>query len=116
MHELSVTEDILKICLAAAEENGLTRILKIHLEIGVLNDLKQEWIQQYFDRLGRGTIAENAAIRVAVRPVRLFCNNCRKEYSIELQKVRRLECPDCGGTDCRIDGGSGYFITHMEGT
>ena len=115
MHELSVTEDILRICLAAAEENGLVRIMKIHLEIGVLNDLKREWIQRYFDHLSRGTIAEHAEVSVVTRPVRLFCKTCRKEYAIEIQKVSRLECPDCHGTDCRVEGGSGYFIKDIEG-
>jgi hypothetical protein len=51
MHELQVTQSILEIILAYAQQNNVERVLRVHLTIGALNDFQGEWIQRYFDYL-----------------------------------------------------------------
>ncbi|MCE5262956.1 MAG: hydrogenase maturation nickel metallochaperone HypA, partial [Deltaproteobacteria bacterium] len=45
MHELSVTEAILKIVLKHAEANSVRQVVAIHLRIGKMSDLQDEWLQ-----------------------------------------------------------------------
>ena len=45
MHELPITEDILKIVLKHAQRNNVQRVVSINLQIGKLSGLEDEWIQ-----------------------------------------------------------------------
>ena len=64
MHELPITESILRVVLKHAETNKVRRVVTIHLQIGKLSDLEDEWIQRYFDYLSKGTLAEGAKLKI----------------------------------------------------
>ena len=64
MHELPVTESILKIVLKHARVSGVRKVRTIRLIVGKLSDLEDEWIQRYFDYLSKGTVAEGARLGV----------------------------------------------------
>ncbi len=57
MHELPITEGILKISTEAA---GGRQITTIHLVVGELSSIVDDSIQFYFDMLSKGTVAEGA--------------------------------------------------------
>ena len=50
MHELAITEGIIKAAVPAAQNAGAKRILKIRLKIGELSGVFPEYIQEYFDK------------------------------------------------------------------
>ncbi|MCJ7747981.1 MAG: hydrogenase maturation nickel metallochaperone HypA, partial [Desulfobacterales bacterium] len=54
MHELPITESILNIVLKHAEMNSVRKVMAIHLKVGKLSDLEDDWIQRYFDYLSKG--------------------------------------------------------------
>ena len=114
MHELSVTESILSTVLESAEKHDVTRVVAIHLEVGELNDLKPEWIQHYFDTLSKDTPAENAKIVVHTKPSEFTCHDCGQIFSLDLKKASSVRCPDCGGGNCSLSGGSEFYIRDME--
>ena len=114
MHELAVTEAILDIVLQAAQRESARRVVSVNLVIGELSDLKQEWIQRYFDHLARGTQAEGALITVISSVAQFACDGCGAEFSQSLRKVHRVECPSCGGSACRLIGGMDYRVENVE--
>ena len=114
MHELSITESIISTVLESAEKHDVTRILKIHLEVGELNDLKSEWIQHYFDMLSKDTLAEGAQIEVHTSPSKFKCHDCGEVFPLDLKSVSKVECPGCGGANCSLAGGSEFYIRDME--
>ena len=114
MHELSVTESILSTVLKTAEEHQVTKILRIYLEVGELNDLKAEWIQHFFDYLSKDTIAADAIIEVRIRPTEFTCDDCGDRFPLVLQTVEKVSCPSCGGGSCSLSSGSGFYISDME--
>ena len=114
MHELSVTESILQTVLESAEKHNVSRVVKIHLEVGELNDLKPEWIQQYFDTLSKSTLAENAEIVVHSKPSEFTCYDCGEIFSLDLKKANTVRCAKCGGNNCSLSGGSEFYIRDME--
>lgn len=109
-----MTEGILSAALKSADAAGVTKILRIRLEIGELSDLKAEWIQHYFDHLSKGTIAEGATIDVTPIPIEFTCGECRTAFPLDLKKVVRVACPECGSADCALTGGSGFTVKEME--
>lgn len=114
MHELAVTEAILDIVLQAAQRESARRVVSVSVVIGELSDLKQEWIQRYFDHLARGTQAEGALITVISSTTRFVCNGCGAEFSQSLRKVDRVACPSCLSNTCRLIGGMDYRVENVE--
>lgn len=114
MHELPVTESILKIVLAHAEKNAVSRIMTIHLQIGRLSDMEDEWMQRYFDYVSRGTKAEGARLQIERTPIGLKCSDCDASYTIEAADKIDMPCPQCGQKSGRLISGREYTITNME--
>ena len=111
MHELAITEGIIRAAVPDAEKHGAKRILEIHLKIGELSGVLPECIQYYFDIASRGTIAENAKLTVEKIPVTIACPDCGYAGVVDLKKIR---CPQCGGTGFRLTGGKEYFVDSLE--
>jgi hydrogenase nickel incorporation protein HypA/HybF len=114
MHELPITESILKIVLKHAEANNVRQVVSIHLQIGKLSDLEDEWIQRYFDYLSKGTAAEGAKLKIERMPIRVQCNACSSSYEADSAKLGELACPTCGEKDGTLLSGREYYIKDME--
>jgi hydrogenase nickel incorporation protein HypA/HybF len=114
MHELPVTERILDVVLRHAAGHNVTRITVIHLRIGGLSDLEDEWVQHYFDYLSRGTLAENARLAIQRSPIVLRCESCNRSFEVQKSDLPMLNCPECGHPRCRLVSGREYVVENME--
>ena len=114
MHELQVTERILDIVIRHASGHDVSRIVVIHLKIGELSDLEDEWIQRYFDYLSRGTLAEDAKLAIQRAPIVLECEACSCSFEVRKEGLGDAECPECGGSDYRLISGREYLIENIE--
>jgi hydrogenase nickel incorporation protein HypA/HybF len=114
MHELPITESILKIVLRHAEGQSVRRVVTIRLQIGRLSDLEDEWIQRYFDYLSKGTIAEGAQLKIERTPVVMQCSACGTSYEAQTGRIGDLVCPACGEGGGTLLSGREYYIKEME--
>jgi hydrogenase nickel incorporation protein HypA/HybF len=114
MHELSVTREILAIVLRHAEAHSVRRVVGIRLDIGALSDLEATWIQRYFDRLSRGTVAAGAKLTVRCSPAMIRCKECATRFEVRLREVAEIRCPDCDGKRCALVSGDEYRVESME--
>jgi hydrogenase nickel incorporation protein HypA/HybF len=110
MHELSVTESILNIVLKHAQTNGAEKVLVINLKIGELSELVGECIQQYFDYMSKGTIAEGAKIDVEKSPIIFECRDCQKTFEVSLRDTKDFTCANCGGSNVSLISGREFYI------
>lgn len=111
MHELAITEGIMRVALPAAEKNGAKKILEIRLKIGELSGVIPGCVEEYFSMLSEGTIAEGARIVAETVPAALECRACGYRGRAD----RRLRgCPSCGGKDIRITGGREYYVDSLK--
>ena len=114
MHEMQVTERILNICLEHAGAHDVSKIVVIHLRIGELSDLEEEWIQRYFDYLSRGTLAENARLAIEKAPIVLRCEACACSFEVKKNGLRDAVCPECRESRCQLISGREYRVQNME--
>jgi hydrogenase nickel incorporation protein HypA/HybF len=114
MHELPVIESILGIVLKHAKMNNVQKVLAVHLQIGKLSDLQDEWIQRYFDYLSKGTVAEGARVEIERTPIKVQCSSCATSYEIGVEKLGDTACPKCGKKGGSLISGKEYFIKNME--
>ncbi len=114
MHELPITESIMKVVLKHAEKNHAQKVMTIRLQVGKLSDLQDEWIQRYFDYLSKDTIAEGAQLKIERTPIIFQCNNCNTSYEVAMATMGNAVCPACGVKDGLLISGREYFIKEME--
>lgn len=110
MHELAITESVLRTAVPKAEESGAKKILEIRLSIGELSGVIPEYVQYYFDIISKGTIAEGAKIVAETLPVSIRCSDCGYEGGIS-RKDRC--CPACRSVQFRITGGQEFYVDSL---
>lgn len=114
MHELVVMQSILDIVIKQAQNHNVRKVRAIHLEVGMLSDLEEEWMQHYFDYLSKGTLAEKAALRIKWLPVVFQCQECDKSFEAERNKLHDIACAFCGQKKLILVSGREYRIKNME--
>ncbi|GAB4506451.1 MAG: hydrogenase maturation nickel metallochaperone HypA [Anaerolineales bacterium] len=111
MHELPVTEQILKVVLDHARKAEAHRVVHVNLVIGDLTTFVDESIQFYFDFLSRGTEAEGATLHIRRIPACVRCHACGGEFAPDGVDWR---CPHCGGLGGEVLAGRESYIESIE--
>ena len=111
MHELPVTESILKIVLDYAQKNQAAFVTDISLTIGSLSSIVDDSIQFYWDFVSQGTICENAILHFNRVTATLECLDCGTTYSL---KEELTPCPSCSGINVIILSGEEFHVDHIE--
>jgi hydrogenase nickel incorporation protein HypA/HybF len=111
MHELLVTEDILRIVAEYAKRADAQRVTDIHLVIGDMSSFVDDSIQFYFNHLAPDTIAEGAVLHFRRIPLRFRCKGCGQEF-----KPDKLDwhCPNCGQLGGEVIAGKEFYVESIE--
>jgi hydrogenase nickel incorporation protein HypA/HybF len=111
MHELSVTESLLKIALEHAGEANAKRVTDLNIVIGDLASMVDDSIQFYWEIIAQGTIAEQARLNFRRVPAELQCQDCFERYH---PTDRELACPKCNGVNTRIIAGEEFALESID--
>lgn len=111
MHELSITESILKIVQEKAAQAGASHIIRINLVLGDWSGLVDDCIQFYFDILSEGTPAERALLSFQRVPARFHCRSCETEFS---PSEYEWHCPECGSLGGELIAGREFRVESIE--
>ncbi len=114
MHELPVINSILKVVLRHAVKNQVTKVIAVHLQVGELSDLEDKWMQQYFEHLAKGGIAEGARLKIERIPVVMKCDACGMTYAIQIRNDPSPACPECQSLKQTMVSGREYVIKNLE--
>lgn len=111
MHELSVTESLLKIALKHAEKANAKRVTDLNIVIGDLASMVDDSIQFYWEIIAKGTIAEQAKLNFRRLPAQLQCMTCSETYH---PTDRELACPKCNGINVKIITGEEFALESID--
>jgi hydrogenase nickel incorporation protein HypA/HybF len=114
MHELPVMKSIFDMCVKHAKANNASKIISVTLKVGEFNDLKDEWMQRYFDYLSKGTFVEGAKLIIERVPLVMRCKKCSESFQVDIRERRQIECPRCKGTEFAYVSGKEYRVESME--
>ncbi len=112
MHELRIAEDLVKIVLDAAGNEGFTEISAVNICFGRMIQIVPEIFRFAFDEAVKNTIAAEARLEIEILPVELRCKNCGTVFRPgEIFFV----CETCGAADLEILQGKELYIKSIEG-
>jgi len=111
MHELSVTQSILKIALEHAEQAGASRVTDLHIVVGQLASIVDDSVQFYWDLISHDTPAEGAQLHFRRIPTELLCLNCEQRY---LPAREDLACPHCGSIRVKVVAGEEFYLEAID--
>ncbi len=111
MHELAITEEILRITVEHAERADARRVTDIHIVIGDLSSVVDDSIQFYFDFSSPGTIAEGATLHFQRISARLRCRQCEKEFQPD---GNDWHCPQCNAMGGDVIAGREFYLESIE--
>ncbi|MEO5372848.1 MAG: hydrogenase maturation nickel metallochaperone HypA [Alphaproteobacteria bacterium] len=111
MHELALTNNIIRILEEQARSGAFTRVTTVWLDIGALSQVEPEAVRFCFDAASRGTIAEGATLVILEPPGEAWCMDCSKTVVVSR---RGDACPDCGGFKLNVTGGTDLRVREME--
>lgn len=109
MHELAITEEVVRI---VGERAGARRVRRVVLEIGKLSSVLPDAVRFCFDLCAEGTPAEGAALEILEPPGLGRCRECGGEVALDRPFGR---CA-CGSSDLEWVSGDELKIREMEVT
>ena len=111
MHELAITEDILRIAVTHGERVDAKRIMDINVVIGDLSSVVDDSVQFYFDFLSPDTLAAGAKLHFRRIAARLRCRQCGLEF--EPQSME-WHCPRCQVLGGEVIAGQELYVESIE--
>ncbi len=99
MHELGLTESMLKTALGEAARAHAGAILQLHLVLSSASHIDPETVRQHFALVSRGTPAEGAELVFTIRPVEEHCRICGRDFVVHAE----AGCPHCGAPAAGVD-------------
>jgi hydrogenase nickel incorporation protein HypA/HybF len=117
IHELSVTNAVLEIALdhaARVQGRKVNRVRSIKLKVGCMRDVVDEYMQQYFTYISRGTLAEGASLSIEHVPIVFACDACGATYSVGFLQLGEEKCSGCGGDQATLISGREFSVEGIE--
>lgn len=107
MHELSVTESILQICVENAEKQSAVKVTDVYITLGRLSSIVDDSVQFYWDLIAENTLCQGALLHFDRVPARILCLDCAAEYTLE----KDLEpCPKCHSSRIKVISGEQFLV------
>ena len=112
MHELGIVKHVMKTLKEVAEENDLTKIGSVTLEVGevsgVVHDLFSDCWNWYAEK---DPLFKGSVLKIEVLPAVTYCEHCRRTYpTVKFGKT----CPYCGSGETYLYKGNECTIKEIE--
>ncbi|MBI3164180.1 MAG: hydrogenase maturation nickel metallochaperone HypA [Anaerolineales bacterium] len=111
MHELPITQSLLKIALDNAEKANASQVTALNIVMGELSSMVDDSIQFYWEIIAKDTIAEKAALNFRRVPAELQCLTCLHKYR---PTDKELICPQCKSVGARIITGEEFALESID--
>ena len=96
MHEVGIISAMLKTIEGVMEEENLTHVEKIVLQVGELSGVLPHYMRECFPAAVYKTRFQDTKLELDIVPGIARCNRCGKEFN---GLKYDLTCPDCGNRD-----------------
>ena len=110
MHELGVVMNIIQTVETFAEQNGLTKIDTLVLQIGELSSMIPKYVEACYPAAVDGTMLQETKLEIEILPGNALCKGCGKVFNLLAHKS---VCPHCSGKQFEILSGREFLIKQV---
>lgn len=113
MHELGVVFHVIKMVEEVAQENDLTQVESVTLELGEVSGVIDSYLENCWNWAVKkqDKLLREADLKIETIPAVTYCEDCRKRYgTIEHGKI----CPHCGGIHTYLQQGNEFRIKEIS--
>lgn len=112
MHELGIVFHIIKSIETVGEEQGLSEVASVTLEIGEVSGILESYLQDCWKwAANRSALLKGAALKVEPIPAVTYCEGCGRTYgTVQYGKT----CPYCAGENTYLVAGNEANIKEIE--
>jgi hydrogenase nickel incorporation protein HypA/HybF len=120
MHELSISSEIVRAVIDSAEKNNGKKVLSIQMEIGELALLNVDQVFFWVRELFKGSIAEDAEMKIKMIRARFACKACGYKGGIKsdqedpFRHVSFQTCPACHSFQVKIVKGRECTLKRIQ--
>jgi hydrogenase nickel incorporation protein HypA/HybF len=121
MHDVTAAQRIASTVLEAAREQGPGRVTRVEVALGAMTMIDPDQLEFWLEQVFRGTVAEDADVRIEQLPLRVRCKACGYEGEVVVpdDPIYHLmafapECPDCGSDELEVLGGDACVVRGMR--
>ncbi|MDP4143268.1 MAG: hydrogenase maturation nickel metallochaperone HypA [Bacillota bacterium] len=111
MHELPITQSIIRICCQEAEKRNIDKVKAIKLSVGEMAPVIPESIQYYYDIMTKGTRIEGAKLVITIIPIIIKCLDCNNEFNLNFSQYK---CNVCSSKNILVTSGTELIIDDLE--
>ena len=110
MHELGIIFEVVKTVRKFAEENGITKIDTLVLQIGEISPIVPKYIEEAYPAAVDRTPFEDMKLKIEIVPSNGRCNNCSTNFNL---LEHEGNCPSCGKKDFEVLSGREFMIKEI---
>ena len=113
MHELGLVFHIIKAVGETAEENGVSKVSRVTVQIGEVSGVIPEYLIDCWNWAVKreGRVMNEAKLLWEPLPAVTHCDNCGENYpTVEYAKI----CPHCGSDKTWLLTGNEFSIKEIE--
>lgn len=111
MHEIGVLTETVKAVEKLCEENNISDVKFITLEIGELCGYVPLFFEKYFPIVTEGkSVFVGTELRIRTVRGQALCTSCESLYNVMKNEGR---CPQCGSRDKKIIGGQEFVLKEI---
>lgn len=111
MHELGIMYHIVERVLKIVEDNELTQVDAIVLQVGEVSSVIPRYLYACFPAAVDGTLLESTKLEVEVLMANGICKSCGKVYTLE---EHSRKCPYCSGTEYEMISGGEFYLKEIR--
>ncbi len=112
MHELGVVFHIMDSLEAVAQENHVTRVQSVTVEVGEVSTVIPDYLTDCWQwAVKKRPLLQNCRMEVEILPAVTWCDSCKTEYAT-VQHGRI--CPHCGSEKTWLLKGNELNIKEIE--
>lgn len=115
MHEMSLIRPVVDLVLQECKGKDVAAVRSVHLSVGVMRDVIEDYMEGLFQYLARGTVAEHAKLAITRIPLIVICNECGTPFPLDTRDEATQVCPCCHvAKNYRLYSGNEFRVDRIE--
>ncbi len=107
MHEISISQHILRSLKAELPSEEYNAIKEIKLKIGALACVEPVLLHNAFKAVTEGTKQQDIDLAIEYLEVKAYCNTCNENFNV---KMHKYVCDSCGTPSSNVVQGNEMLI------